>query len=152
MGRFYERRIAEVEGDEHYLVTVTISAYDSREVEVSREVFELLEELQREHWRMERRESRHSWHIEDMREGDLPHKKHVTTPEQEMMKRLESETLRAALIGLPEIQRRRFLLHHLKQISVKSIARIEGCSDRAVKYSLALARKNLRKLLDENEY
>ncbi len=52
---------------------------------------------------------------------------------------------------LPEVQRRRFLLHYLEQVPVKVLARMEGCSDRAVKYSLALARKNLRKALERNE-
>lgn len=59
------------------------------------------------------------------------------------------EKLRAALWSLPEVQRRRFLLHHLEGVPVKLLARMEGCSDRASKYSLAIARKNLRKALEE---
>ena len=80
---------------------------------MTREIYELLDEMQREYWRLERRESRHSWHIEDMRESDLPHEKYVQTPEQEMMHRLESETLRNALMELPEVQRRRFQYSHI---------------------------------------
>lgn len=34
----------------------------------------------------------------------------------------------------------RFLLHHLKGMPVKSLARMEGCSDRAIRYNLAIAR------------
>ncbi len=68
-----------------------------------------------------------------------------------MMHRLKNEALWTALMGLPEVQRRRFLLHHLEQVPVKTLARIEGCSDRAIKYSLALARKNLREMLGEGE-
>lgn len=148
MGRFYERRVVEDEGGAHYLITIARTG-GVDEVEVSRDVYELIDDMQREHWRLERRESRHSWHIEDMREGDLPHEEHVVTPEQLAMRRVDDEALGRALMGLPEVQRRRFLLHHLEGLPVKTVARLEGCSDRAVKYSLALARKNLREALGE---
>lgn len=150
MGRFYERRVIEDEGGTHYLVTIA-NAAGAAEVEVSRAVYDLIDDMQREHWRLERRESRHSWHIEDMRESDLPHEKHVATPEQLAVWRVDDEALGRALMGLPEVQRRRFLLHHLEGLPVKTVARLEGCSDRAVKYSLALARKNLREALGEME-
>lgn len=151
MGRFYGKDFTGGEGGIRYFVTISTSGCNEVEIEVSREVYELLDEMQREYWRLEKRESRHSWHIEDMRESDLPHEKYVCTPEQAMMCRLESEALRAALMELPEVQRRRFLLHHLECVPVKVIARMEGCSDRAIKYSLALARKNLREMLSEDE-
>ena len=137
MGRFYECRSAKGGDGEHYLVTVAVNAYEVREVEVPREVFELLEELQREHWRLERRESRHSWHIEDMRESDLPHIRHVATPEQLLLQHIDDSILRRVLIGLPEIQRRRFLLHHLWDLPIKAVARMEGCSDRAGEVQLS---------------
>lgn len=149
MGRFYDRRIVEDEGVLRYFVTIDLSTYAQREVEVPREVYELLDEMQREFWRLEKREARHSWHIEDMYESDLPHERMVETPEQLMMRKIEEEELRTALWSLPEVQRRRFLLHHLEGIPVKSLARMEGCSDRAIKYSLAIARKNLRKALED---
>lgn len=147
MGRFYGKSVSGSDGEARYLVSVPTPTRGEVEVEVPREVYELLDEMQREYWRLERRESRHSWHIEDMRESDLPHEKYVETPEQLMMRRLDDETIRAALLGLPEVQRRRFLLHYLGQLPVKAIACMEGCSDRAIKYSLALARKGLRERL-----
>lgn len=67
------------------------------------------------------------------------------------MRRLENEVLRRSLTMLPEAQRRRFLLHHLEGLPVKEVASLEGCSDRAVKYSLALARRNLREMLEAQE-
>lgn len=151
MGRFYGKSATNNEGGACYVVSISTPTSSGAGIEVTREIYELLDEMQREYWRLERRESRHSWHIEDMRESDLPHEKYVQTPEQEMMHRLESEMLRNALMELPEVQRRRFLLHHLERVPVKGLARMEGCSDRAIKYSLALARKNLREMLDECE-
>lgn len=38
-------------------------------------------------------------------------------------------------------------MHAVAQLPVKEIARREGCSERAVKYSLAKARKRMRELL-----
>ena len=151
MGRFYGRSTSDTESGTCYFVTISTPTYVEVEIEVPREVYELLDEMQREYWRLEKRESRHSWHIEDMNESDLPHEKYVQTPEQVMMHRVESAEIRSALMELPEVQRRRFLLHHLEQVPVKALARMEGCSDRAVKYSLALARKNLRKALEGKE-
>lgn len=46
------------------------------------------------------------------------------------------------------MQRRRFLLHHLEEVPVKVRARMEGYSDRAIKYSLVIARKNLRESME----
>lgn len=149
MGRFYEKRVLEDEDGTRYFVVISLSAREKVEVEVDREVSELLDELQREHWRIERSESRHTWHIEGMRESDLPHAKLVPTPEDLMMQKVQGAALRAALLELPEVQRRRFLLHHLEEVPVRVLARMEGCSDRAIKYSLAIARKNLRESMEE---
>ena len=108
---------------------------------------ELLDDLQREHWRLERRESRHVWHLEDMSESDVSSEMRAETPEQILMRKIECAELREALKSLPLVARRRFLLHHLEGLSVKALARLEGCSDRAIKYSLALARKKLQERL-----
>ena len=103
--------------------------------------------MQREYWRLERREARHSWHLEGMSEGDLLNGECAETPEEALMRQVELAELRRALGKLPHVARRRFLLHHLEGLSVRTLARIEGCSDRAIKYSLALARKKLWELL-----
>lgn len=148
MGRFYEKRTVVFDGEMHYLIQ--IAGFGAMgEIEVSKELCDELDELQREYWRTERRESRHSWHIEDMRESDLPNEKLVPTPEDLMMQKARDAALRAALLELPEVQRRRFVLHHLEDVPVKALARMEGCSDRAIKYSLAIARRNLRESMEE---
>lgn len=145
MGRFYEWRVAE-NGD-GCIVTIKTEACCEKEVEAPREVCELLDDLQREHWRLERRESRHVWHLEDMSESDVSSEMRAETPEQILMRKIECAELREALKSLPLVARRRFLLHHLEGLSVKALARLEGCSDRAIKYSLALARKKLQERL-----
>ena len=56
--------------------------------------------------------------------------------------------LNSALAEIPDKQRRRFILRHEHRMSLKEIARLEGCSERAVKYSIALAKKNLKDILE----
>ena len=146
MGRFYEWKTVG-DGSDRCVVTIKTDARNAREVEAPREVCNLLDDLQREYWRLERREARHSWHLEGMSEGDLLNGECAETPEEALMRQVELAELRRALGKLPHVARRRFLLHHLEGLSVRTLARIEGCSDRASKYSLALARKKLRELL-----
>lgn len=65
------------------------------------------------------------------------------------MEHIESKEILDALEQIPEVQRRRFLLRYLLDYHVRDIASIEGCSTRAVKYSIALAKKNLRQILED---
>ena len=71
----------------------------------------------------------------------------VKSPEQLLIERLEAEELQRAIRSIPAVQQRRFLLRYAIDLPIKRIAQIEGCSERAVKYSLALARKNLKEIL-----
>ena len=66
MGRFYEWKTVG-DGSDRCVVTIKTDARNAREVEAPREVCNLLDDLQREYWRLERREARHSWHLEARR-------------------------------------------------------------------------------------
>ncbi|WP_354003350.1 sigma factor-like helix-turn-helix DNA-binding protein [Collinsella tanakaei] len=46
---------------------------------------------------------------------------------------------------------RRLLRHAVVRLPVREIARREGCSERAVKYSLARARRRMRALLTDGD-
>lgn len=150
MSRFYERE--ETTGCKEKSLTVRIKVPESSYIslEISIELSDALDDLQREHWRLERRESRHTVHLETIPDIYLPHEKHVKTPEQILIERTESEILAAALDQIPPIQKRRFLLRYLFEYPITDIAKIEGCSDRAIKYSISLAKKNLREILSES--
>ncbi|WP_420544361.1 sigma factor-like helix-turn-helix DNA-binding protein [Thermophilibacter mediterraneus] len=52
---------------------------------------------------------------------------------------------------LPKVQLRRLLMHAVVRLLVREIARREGCSERAVKYSLARARRRMRALLTDGD-
>jgi RNA polymerase sigma factor (sigma-70 family) len=147
MGRFYEKRL-ELDA-EKYRCFVSITQTNSQrvEIEVTKPVYDALDDLQRDHWRQERSESRHTCHIEMMRESELPHYKYSKDPEQLLIEQIEATEIQQALHSLPLIQQKRFLLRHLIGLTIKQIAQLEGCSERAVKYSLKLARENLREML-----
>jgi len=55
-----------------------------------------------------------------------------------------NEQLRQAIQRLPEIQRRRFVLHHEFGLTFEQIAEMEGCTKRAVKFSFDLAIKKIQ--------
>lgn len=148
MTRFYKKRTSGDGSTSVFLITVICNSKHI-DIKVTEELFGELDNMQREHWRLERREARHTKHIEMMRDSDLPHSRHTKDPEQLLIEQIEATEIRSALRQISDIQQKRFLLHHLFGISIKRISEMDGCSERAVKYSLALARKKLRKILSE---
>ena len=68
MTRFYERgNVDEARGE--YRIVVGTPDGKRVEIDLPRRVFEEIEELQREFWRTERREARHSLSLASMDEG-----------------------------------------------------------------------------------
>lgn len=106
--------------------------------------------MRREVWRTERRESRHTIRLELM-EGEVAIADKAPVPEEVLVRRCDSRALLLVLSALSPIQLRRLLMHAVAQLPVREIARREGCSERAVKYSLAKARKRVRELLSASE-
>ena len=115
-------------------------------VEVTEEVAGALEDMQREAWRIERREARHTLSLDAMDSFVVP-----AGPESDpgfaLLSKCRTDELVAALEQLPAAQFRRLLMRAGAQLSIKEIALREGCSERAVKYSLTKARKRMRELL-----
>lgn len=115
-------------------------------VEVGAAVAVALEDMQRETWRIERREARHTLRLDEMGQFAAS-----TGPESDpglaLMRRCRTDELVAALSQLSAVQLRRLLMHAIARLPVREIARREGRSERAVKYSLARARERMRALL-----
>lgn len=109
-----------------------------------------LEDMRREAWRIERREARHTLSLDAMGPSAAS-----TGPESDpgfaLMKHCQADELVAALSRLPKVQLRRLLMHTVVRLPVREIARREGCSERAVKYSLARARRRMRALLTDGD-
>lgn len=65
--------------------------------------------------------------------------------EEQILSKLRMEELKDAIDGLPFIQRRRFLLRYEMDMTYERIARVEGCTSRAVQHSVDIARKKIQK-------
>lgn len=148
MTRFYGKGVSDDDTPSVFFITVTCNSRHI-DVEVTEELFDELDDMQREYWRLERKEARHTKHIEMMSDSDLPHSRYTKDPEQLLIEQIEATEIRSALRQISDIQQKRFLLHHLIGLPIRCISEMDGCSERAVKYSLALARKKLRKILSE---
>ncbi len=59
-------------------------------------------------------------------------------------KRIKYQKLHTAIAQLPELQRRRVLLYYFGGCTYEQIAKMEGCTKRAIKFSVDTALKNLR--------
>ena len=68
--------------------------------------------------------------------------------EEAVFQRVEVEALRQAIAKLPEKQRSRLVLYYFGDFTYEQIAEMEGCSKRAVKFSVDIALKNLKKFFD----
>lgn len=151
MARFYEFSYEDAADEPAITIVVNNPLIGVTLLSIDEELLEVLNDLQREFWRLERRESRHSVHIENIPDIYLPHERFVKNPEQILIEQFESTEIHKALHGIPDTQRRRFLLRYLLDYSIRDIAELEGCSERAVKYSIALAKNNLRGLLSYDD-
>lgn len=69
------------------------------------------------------------------------------TPEDSFMEELGIEYTQACLSELPEIQQRRVRLYYFECHTYQQIADMEGCTKRAVKFSIDRAVEALREKL-----
>lgn len=67
------------------------------------------------------------------------------TVEDAVSRNMEYELLHRAIAKLPEIQRRRLLLYFFGELTYEQIAELEGCTKRAVKFSVDIAIEKLKK-------
>lgn len=148
--RFYECRTEGAGDEERFFIIMKTSQQRAIEVEVPRLLKDELDDLQREYWKQEKREQRHTVHIEAIPDCYLPHSAFTNSPESALVKKLIAGELEDALLQIPTKQQRRFILRHVFDIPIRKIASIEKCSERAVKYSIELAKKNLKDILGED--
>ena len=67
--------------------------------------------------------------------------------EETVSRSMEYEQLHKAISKLPETQKRRLLLYFFGELTYEQIAELEGCTKRAVKFSIDLAIEKLKKSL-----
>lgn len=73
--------------------------------------------------------------------------KMVEGVEDIVYRNLMREEIEHALISLNEIQKRRFVMYYIDEMTYEEIAKVEGCTKRAIKFSVDASKKNLQKIL-----
>ena len=68
------------------------------------------------------------------------------TVEESALQSMEYAQLHRAISGLPEIQKRRLILYYFQGLTYEQIAEMEGCTKRAVKFSVDIAVEKLKKI------
>lgn len=120
-----------------------------QEICVTEEIFKLFDSFELEDISYLNEISRHYEHSE-LSEQSLNARALYPpeTIEDVVMKRLEYQALNRAIIELPDIQRRRLLLHFYYGLTYESIAKQDGCTKSAIEHSINAAINNLRKTLN----
>jgi RNA polymerase sigma-70 factor (ECF subfamily) len=129
-----------------YFVTFKDGEGIHRETEISRPIFREFVRLQRDERNLTRSDERHIERSEQTEE--MLKDKMVNPPkslEYEVFDSQRNERLRLAIQQLPEIQRRRFVLYHEFGLTYEQIGEMEGCTKRAVKFSVDAAKKKICK-------
>ena len=67
------------------------------------------------------------------------------TVEESALQSMEYAQLHRAISGLPEIQKRRLIRYYFQGLTFEQITGMEGCTKRAVKFSVDIAVEKLKK-------
>lgn len=120
-------------------------------VDVTKEVFEELDKTEKNEARIIQYDKRY---LEQSYQTDVNlYKKAINkqlTVYETIVKKNEYMKLQKAIKILSPIQKRRILLHFEYNLTLAEIAKIEGCSKVAIKYSIDIAIKKLRKFFEKN--
>ncbi|MDR0813193.1 MAG: sigma-70 family RNA polymerase sigma factor [Oscillospiraceae bacterium] len=144
----YTLRTEIVEGIMHYFISFSDGQAVPHETEVSRPVYlEFCRFVKRER-NLRRSDERH---IEQSDLTDETLYNRAASPpksvEEVVFDSERDERLRQAIAELPEIQRRRFVLHHEFGLTYEQIAEMEGCKRMSACNSVLLAEKKIREKL-----
>jgi RNA polymerase sigma-70 factor (ECF subfamily) len=140
------------EGVIHYLVSFADGQSVLRETEVSREVYLTLDECRRHEKRQKNFFDRHIEHSDLTDETLNLRALHAQeTAAEAVARKEEADALHAAIAGLPEVQRRRFVLHHGIGLTYEQISEIEGCTKMPVKRSIDRAAEKIREVIKKFE-
>jgi RNA polymerase sigma factor (sigma-70 family) len=137
-----------VGGITHYYVSFHDGQATMRETEVSRPVYlEFLRFVKHER-NLRRWDERHIEQSE-LTDETLYHR--ASHPpkgiEETVFDIQQNKGLSKAIAGLPEIQRRRFILYHEFGLTYEQIAEMEGCTKMPVKRSIDRATEKIRELI-----
>ena len=117
-----------------------------RELLINKELFELLDCFELDDLSFLNEMDRHYEHSE-LTEATLYDRAFVLpeSVEDAVLRNMRYEALHNAINKLPETQRRRLILYYFNGLTYSQIAEMEGCTKRAVKFSVDIAVEKLKK-------
>ena len=133
-----------VENEKYYVTFIDGQGFHHKE-QISRELYELFDRFELEDISKLNVISRYQEHSE-LTEGTLNQRALIQpeTMEEGVYRKIMYNQLHTAIGKLPDIQRRRGLLHYFGGFTYERIAEMEGCTKMAVKFSINIAVKKLR--------
>ena len=132
--------------DGHYYLSFKDSRGELQTIEIDEVLYGLFNRFELEDISHLNKLSRHSEHSEltDASLNDRAFCKPESI-EEEVSRNIEYELLHRSIAKLPEVQRRRLLLYFFGEMTYEQIAALEGCTKRAVKFSVDIAIEKLKK-------
>lgn len=130
----------------HYYISFKDGCGELQNIEINKVLYGLFDGFELEDISYLNRVSRHIEHSE-LTEATLNDRAFYKseTVEDTVSRNVENELLHRAIEKLPEIQRRRLLLYFWGEMTYEQIAKLEGCTKRAVKCSVDIAIGKLKK-------
>lgn len=142
----YSLEIIRGKNKDKYFVSFTDGYGDFQRLEINKDIYEALFDLNKRDRNLTRLDERNLEHSELTDETLIKRSFKREKGIEELILEKEMKKLFWQAIGeLPEIQRKRLLLYYDYGFSLKEIGKIENCSIRAVKYSIDIAKKKLEK-------
>lgn len=130
----------------YYIIFKSNNKYN--EVEVTKEVFDLMNRFELDDLKELNEFDRHIEHSE-LTEHTLNNRMlfKEESIEDLIIRKTSLEDLRKAINMLPEVQRRRIKLYYFDELTEKEIAKLENVSQKNISKSLTIAKNNLKEIL-----
>lgn len=148
----YELILEKTEKEIHYYIIYIVEGRRSTKIEISEAVYQ---EYKNSELRQKSQENIFDRHIEHLDLTEVQLQKRAiheeTDLENKVIDKLRNKLLFEVIANLPDTQRIRFLLYYEMDYTYDQIAKKEGCSKMAVKYSIDAARKKIIKKIKKFE-
>lgn len=132
----------------HYYLSFRDSAGTKQFMEIDKTLFDVFDRFELDDLSFMNEVDNHYEHSEQT-EASLNRRAATSqeSVEETVSRHMETEALHRAIAKLPDIQRRRLILYYFGEFTYQQIAEMEGCTKRAVKFSVDCALDKLKKIL-----
>jgi len=125
------------------------SRNESNKVDVSEEVYKVMDSFELDDISQMNEFDRHIEHLQlSENELHLRMSNKELSVEEAVNNKEMIDMMKTAIERLPEIQCRRIKMYYFEEMTFEEIAIIEGCTKRAVKFSVDIALKKLKEVLE----